>query len=460
MTSGIAVTAPVGAPAARDEIDLSRATIRRVSLRLFPLLFVLFVCNYVDRYNVAMAKLQMNRDLHFSETAYGVGVSVFFVGYVLFEVPSNLILARVGARRWIARIMISWGLVASAMMFVRTPIHFYVLRVLLGVAEAGFFPGILYHLRQWFPAAQRATALSRFMIAMPLAGMIGNPLSGWLLGFDGRLGLRGWQWVFLVEGIPSVLLGLAVLALLTDRPEQARWLSAEQRSWLAARLARDEDESSAPRGVSARRALVHPTIWLVALPFVLNTMIFSSFLSWAPSAIRDTLRVSDLATGLITGASACLAAATMLTIGVTIDRTGERCLHASAAALLVAFGYAGAALIPSPVGRVACLALVNVGAVSFSLAFWSVSTSLLRGTAAAGGIALVNSLGNIGGLVGPAMIGRIKDATGDTRGGFLVLAALAVVEATVFLSFRRMPAFSFDNRRRVATSPALARAEV
>jgi MFS family permease len=410
-------------------------------LRLFPLLFALFICNYVDRSNVAMAKLQMNRDLHFSETAYSLGVSLFFVGYILFEVPSNLILARVGARRWIARIMISWGIVASAMMFVRTPIHFYALRVLLGVAEAGFIPGIIYYLAQWFPAAQRARALARFLIAMPLAGTIGNPLSGWLLGLDGRFGLRGWQWVFLVEGIPSVLLGIAVLALLTDRPEQARWLSTEQRTWLAERLARDEEESSAPHGVSALRVLVYPTIWLLALPFVLATTTNSSFLFWAPSVIQNTLHLSNLATGLVTGASACLAAAAMLTIGVSLDRTGERCLHASAAALLVAIGYAGAALFPSPLGRVAGLVLVNVGVMSVSLSFWSVSSSLLRGTAAAGGIALVNSLGNIGSAVGPSLVGRIKDATGDTRDAFLVLAALALVEAALFVAFRGRAAF-------------------
>src|SRR5262249_41831161 len=275
-------------------------------LRLFPLLLALFVCNYIDRFNVAIAALQMNRDLEFSASAYGFGVSIFFVGYILFEVPSNLILAKVGARRWIARIMISWGLVASAMMFVRTPMQFYGLRVLLGTAEAGFFPGIVFYLGQWFPAAKRASALSRFMIAMPLASIVGNPLGGWLLGLNGRLGLRGWQWVFLVEGIPSVLLGLAVLGLLTDCPERARWLSAEQRSWLVGRLARDQEESSAPHGLSVLRALVYPAIWLVAVPYVMANMTFYGYLTWAPTVISDTLHVSNLATGFITGASACL----------------------------------------------------------------------------------------------------------------------------------------------------------
>src|SRR5262245_48391580 len=220
-----AISASGDVPVARDDTELARATLRRVSLRLLPLLFALYVFNYVDRTNVAMAKLQMARDLGLSDSAYGFGVSIFFLGYCLFEVPSNILMARVGARRWMARIVISWGLIASAMTFVRTPAQFYGLRVLLGVAEAGFFPGIVYYLSQWFPTAQRARALSRFIIATPLSAMLGNPLAGWLMRLDGSLGLEGWRWVFLVEGIPSVVLGVITLVLLTDSPEKARWLS-------------------------------------------------------------------------------------------------------------------------------------------------------------------------------------------------------------------------------------------
>src|SRR5262245_46338741 len=242
---------------------------QRVARRLLPLLFVLYICNYVDRTNVAIAKLQMNHDLGMSDTAYGFGFGIFFLGYVVFEVPSNLILARVGARRWIARIMISWGLIASALMFMRTPVQFYWLRFLLGVAEAGFSPGISYYLSQWFPAKQRARAIAGFMIAIPVSFVVGNPLGGWLLGLDGRLGLRGWQWLFFLEGVPSVVLGIAVLAVLTDRVAEARWLSADQRAWLAARLARDAEECSAPHGLAPLRALAHPMVWLVALPYVL-----------------------------------------------------------------------------------------------------------------------------------------------------------------------------------------------
>ena len=258
------VSVSVHVPVARDDSELERATMRQVSFRLFPLLFALFVSNYVDRLNVGMAGLQMNRDLGLSATAYGFGAGIFFAGYAVFEVPSNLILARVGARRWIARIVISWGLIASAMAFVKTPAQFYGLRLLLGIAEAGFFPGIVYYLSQWFPVAQRARALSRFIMAVPLSAMIGNPLAGWLMGFDGSLGLRGWRWVFLIEGIPSVLLGVITLAFLTDSPGRARWLSDEQRAWLGERLRRDEEGSPAPHGVPALRALAHPIVQAVS----------------------------------------------------------------------------------------------------------------------------------------------------------------------------------------------------
>jgi ACS family tartrate transporter-like MFS transporter len=443
------VIAPVGGHTDWAEREVERMTMGRVGVRILPLLFVLFVCNYIDRTNIAMAKLEMNRDLHFSETAYGIGASIFFIGYILFEVPSNLILVRVGARRWIARIMISWGFVATAMMFIRTPIHFYALRVLLGLTEAGFFPGIIYYLGQWFPAAQRARTIARFMIGMALAGSIGNPLSGWLLGLDGRLGLHGWQWVFLVEGLLSVLLGLVVLAFLTDRPEKARWLSREQRRWLVARLARDQAESSVPHGLSLRQALGYPALWLVALPFLLAVVCFYGYLFWAPDFVRDTLQASAMATGIIVGLSACLAAASMLAIGLSCDRIGERCLHTSAATMLTAFGFAGAALLPNPIARVASLVLANVGVMSFTVAFWSVSSSLLQGTAGAAGIALVNSVGNIGGLVGPFMMGRLKDATGGMTESFLLVSGLAAVTSLLFVVYRGRAVFGPADPRRL-----------
>lgn len=418
-------------PPILDEIAIGTATLRRVSWRLLPFLFVLYVFNFLDRTNVGIAALQMNRDLQFSATAYGFGAGIFFVGYALFEVPSNLILARVGTRRWIARIMISWGLLASATMFVQTPMQFYVVRFLLGVAEAGFFPGIVYYLSLWFPADQRARAMARFMIAIPLSGAIGNPLGAWLLGFDGAMGLAGWQWLFLIEGLPSVVLGFAVLAWLTDYPKDARWLAPEQRDWLAARLARDGAVSPAGHTSSVWRALAHPAVWALALLYFLMLTLMYSYTFWAPLLIRDGLQASNTATGIITGGIALLTAGFMLLVGASSDRTGERFVHVAGCALVSAAGCLGAALLPHPVARAAALAVVFFGAVGFASPFWCLPTMLTRGTAAAAAIALVNSFGNVGGFAGPYVMGVLHDATGGTEGAFVALAAVAVLAAGV-----------------------------
>jgi ACS family tartrate transporter-like MFS transporter len=435
-------TASPGVVVDHDESDLAQTTIRRVSLRLLPFLFLLFVCNYIDRTNVAIAALQMNRDLHFSASAYGFGTGIFFLGYALFEVPSNLLLVRVGARRWIARIMISWGVIASAMMFVRTPPQFYLVRILLGIAEAGFFPGIVYYLSQWFPAVQRGRALARFMIAVPLAGAIGNPISAWLLGLDGWYGLAGWQWVFLLEGLPSVLIGLSVLAILTDRPAQAQWLSEPQREWLIARLQRDGDESTAPHGVPPLRALMHPIVMLLSLLYFLAMTSHYGYLFWAPTIVRDELHAGSTAAGLVTGGIACCAAGVMLIVGSSSDRTGERFFHTAVGLALAAMGYVGAALLADPVARVASLALVPAGLYGSIAPFWCLPSAILRGSAAAAGIAFVNSFGNLGGLVGPYALGALKDTTGSTTGALLGLAMMALAAGVLALVLRRQAAIA------------------
>ena len=442
MSSSTAIPASSGVGIDRGDTDLARATMRRVSLRLLPFLFLIYIFNFLDRTNVAIAALQMNRDLHFSATAYGFGAGIFSLGYALFEVPSNLVLARVGARYWIARIMITWGLVAAAMMFVHTPIQFYSLRFLLGVAEAGFAPGIIYYLSGWFPAPQRGRALSRFLTAIPLSAAIGNPLSAWLLELDGLRGLAGWQWLFLLEGIPPVLLGFAVLAFLPDQPAGARWLPVEQRDWLTARLRRDADESPAPHGVAPLRALVLPMIWLASLPYFLLVTTQYGYTFWAPTMIRDALQASNTTTGLITGGIACVAAGVMLAVGASSDRTGERFFHASACAVLAALGCVSAALLPHPLARVAGLALVSIGVHAFYAPFWCVPTALLRGTAAATGIALVGSLGHVGGFVGPYVLGLLTDTTGSTTVALLGLASLALTAAALCFVLRGQAAFA------------------
>jgi len=435
---------------ARDGSALEQVTMRRVSFRLLPFLFILYIANYLDRTNVAMAALQMNRDLHFSAAAYGLGAGIFFIGYCLLEVPSNLMLARVGARRWIARIMISWGVIASAMLFVRTPIQFYSLRFLLGVAEAGFFPGIIYYLSQWFPAPARGRATALFAIAIPLSGAIGNPLSASLLGLDGALRLAGWQWLFLLEGIPAVLLGIATLVLLTDRPADAQWLSDEQRTWLSERMRRDEDESAAPHGVPPLRAIAQPLLWLVALPYLLLCTIGYVYVFWAPTVVRDSLHMSAVGTGIILGVIASLGAGGMFLAAVSADRGGEHCLRAGAGLALSAIGYAGAALLPTPIGRVGGLALAFIGTNAAFVPYWCIPPMLLRGSAAAAGIALVNALGNLGGFLGPYAMGWFIDVTGGTRGAFLGAAVLGLIAAALCVGLRSRIAFATPTRTRRA----------
>jgi len=409
---------------------------RRVTLRLIPFVFVLYIFNFLDRSNVGLAALQMNRDLQFSATAFSVGAGIFFIGYALFEVPSNLLLVRVGARRWVARIMISWGVLASALMFVRTPTQFYVLRFLLGVAEAGFFPAILYYLSQWYPASMRARSSAWFMIAIPLSGAVGGPLGGWLLGLNGRGGLAGWQWLFLLEGIPSFLLGFVVLAYLTEKPEEAHWLSREQRAWLIDRLRRDREQSPANHAMPPLRALAHPMIWLAALPEFLVTTTGYAYLFWGPTMLRTTLQITNAQIGWIMGAIAAMAALGMLLVGASSDRTSERFFHAAACALVVSLGCAGAAMFSSPIAKMVSLSLANIAVISFLAPFWVLPTILLSGTSAAVGIALVNAIGNVGGFVGPMIVGFLKTNTGGDEGALLSLSAMAFIAAIVCIVMR------------------------
>jgi ACS family tartrate transporter-like MFS transporter len=449
MSSSNTIPAPWGVGIDQSNTELARTTIRKVSLRLLPFLFVLFICNYLDRTNVAIAALQMNRDLRFSASAYGLGAGIFFIGYALFEVPSNLLLARVGARRWIARIMISWGVIATAMMFVRSPLQFYALRFLLGIAEAGFFPGIVYYLSEWFPVVHRARALARFMTAVPICGAIGNPLSAWLLRLDGSRGLAGWQWLFLLEGIPSVVLGFTVLGLLDDKPANAGWLSAEQRKWLAASL--QQEHGSSTQDHSPLQALMHPVVWLASLLYFLAMTTHYGYLFWAPTIVRDALHVSDMTTGLITGGIAGLAAIAMLAVGASSDRRKERSVHAAACIILAGVGCASAALLPHPVARVAGLALVPIGIYGFLAPFWCLPSTLLRGAAAAAGIAFINSLGNTGGFVGPYVLGVLKDSTGSPNGALVGLALLASAAGVLCLVLRQRSGLTLA----VSSAPAL-----
>jgi MFS transporter, ACS family, tartrate transporter len=428
---------------AEDEATLENETMRKVSLRLLPFLFLLFVLNFLDRSNISLAALQMNRDLHFSSSAFGFGAGIFFIGYAIFEVPSNLALSRIGARRWIARIMISWGIIATGMMLVRTPLQFYVLRFLLGVAEAGFFPGIVYYLTQWFPAPRRARASSQFMIALPISGVVGGTLGGLLLNLDGQLGIPGWQWLFLAEGLPSILVGITVLWYLTDKPRDAKWLDDRQRAWLVDRMEHDAQSASTSHETSPLHALRQPVIWLLALPYFFMLTAGYGYTFWAPTVIQDALHISNSQTGFVTAAIAAVSMCVMLLTARSSDQNNERFYHAALGGTLIAIGFAGAALLPQPIMRVMFLGTVIIGCNLMLAPFWCLPPMILSGSAAAVGIALINSLGNTGGFIGPYVIGFVKDATGGTKGSFLALAVFGVASAGSLLILKRL---AFDDR--------------
>jgi ACS family tartrate transporter-like MFS transporter len=420
--------------------EFEAATMRKVSRRLIPFLFVLYVAAYLDRINVGFAQLQMKGALGFSDTVFGLGTGIFFIGYFLFEVPSNLILARMGARLWIARIMITWGLISSAMVFVRTPVSFYALRFLLGVAEAGFFPGVIYYMSGWFPAAARAAAVSRFMTATAVSGIVGGPLSGALFTLDGKAGLAGWQWIFLAEGIPSLVLGVATLFFLTNRPEEAAWLSPAEREHLATIMRAEAEDITRQGHVSVRRALLHPTVWrLSLLSFTLLVGLYSiSF--WLPQIVKSLSGLDNVRVAILSAVPYLVAVVAMVMVGGHSDRSRERCLHIGAAALIGAIGIATTAYVDSPMPGLIALSVAAAGIFSAIPVFWSLPTAFLSGTASAGAIALINSLGNLGGFVGPYLIGYVREATGGFKGSLLTIAGLLLCGAALAVGLRRSPA--------------------
>ncbi len=372
--------------------SLEDAVLRKVSRRLIPFLFLLYVFNILDRINVGFARLgsHMLNDLHLTEADYGWGVGIFSLGYFLFEVPSNLMLRRTGARRWIARILVSWGLLSAGMMFMTGPWSFYGLRFLLGLAEAGFFPGIILYLSYWFPARQRASAVSRFMTGSALTGIVGNPLSGAILHYlDGSAGLAGWRWLFLLEGVPTVILGVIALYFLTDRPEQARWLTAPERDWLAARMSREERHREQHHGLTLLQTLSNPRVWLLCTVYFTVSMGAYGFGAYAPKLVSDRFAgLNSFQVGLIAAVPNLATIVSMVVVGTHSDRTGERRWHVAGSAFTAALGWLLVAWVQEPGWVLVGLALAQAGMLSMLAPFWSLPTSFLSGAAAAGGIAL------------------------------------------------------------------------
>jgi MFS transporter, ACS family, tartrate transporter len=417
-----------------------RAVISRVTKRLVAFAFICYVVAYVDRVNIGFAAGALQRDLHLSDTAYGIGAGLFFLGYCLFEIPSNLLLERVGARRWIARIMIVWGLVSMATMFVTGVGTFYAARIILGIAEAGFFPGMVLYLTYWIPAAERARTGALFMMAAPIAIIVGAPVSEAILSLHQRGGLAGWQWLFLLEGAPAVVLGVLALRILTDRPEQARWLDARQREWLSTTMAAERAARAQLGHASVFAGFTSPKVWRLSAVYFLNTLVTYGVFLWLPKILRDLSGSSGWRLTAITSIPFVCALVGMIVIGRHSDRTGERKRHVAACALTAATGLiVGAAFTHNLPLLVLSFAFSQVGQRSVMSVFWSIPPMVLGGTAAAAGIALINAIGNLGGFVGPSVMGWLRDATGGYGGGMLVLAAGLLVAAGLVLTIDLPP---------------------
>jgi MFS family permease len=415
-----------------DEDAFEDRIYRKVNWRIIPLFIACFLFAYLDRVNISFAKLQMQSDLGFSETVYGLGASLFFVGYFLFEVPSNMLLHKIGARVWIARIMVSWGITSACMMFVQSEFWFYTLRFLIGVMEAGFVPGVLYFFTQWYPGNRRARVNSYFKSSICLCGIVGGPIAGLILGhFDGVLGMPGWRWLFLLEGIPSVLLGVVVFWFVCDRIEDASWLNDREKKVVLARMAR-EVQPETPQ--TFKDIWKHPTTYVMSVIYLCLVMALTGLLFWMPQLIKTAGVADTMDIGLLTVIPYVGAVVGNLLIGASSDRHGERRWHMAACALLTAAGYLVCAsfpgqLVPLMIG----MTMIMTGIIAWMPIFWTIPPRFLSGLAAAAGIALINSIGQLGGIIAPFMVGRIKDLTGAATPALFVLCAVCVLATALII---------------------------
>ena len=419
---------------------------RKAAWRLLPVISIGYALAYIDRINISFASLRMNDDLHFSATVYGLGAGLFFIGYALCEVPSNLLLLRFGARRWLARIMITWGALATAMMLVRNPWEFYAVRLLLGVAEAGFFPGIVYYLTLWFPSRVRARAVARFYIALPLSSVVMGSLAGWLMGLNGKLGLAGWQWLFLVEGIPPVLFGLVILRALPDGPKHAPWLTAAEKAWLTRQLASDDAKAHLGHEAGILHALLSAKVWMIGLFFFFMLTCSYAFQFSGPAILEAATGWNVSQVGFLTAAMGIAGAAAMLFAGVSSDRSGDRGLHCIVLCCVMAAGYVVASYAHPAwlvVVALTCAFMAFCATLGPAVA---VPTEFLAGRAAAAGIAAMNTITMFSGFVGPLWMGRMKDLTGSYWLGLRWLIVPSLTAAALMIVLMRSLA-----RRKVGT---------
>jgi MFS family permease len=411
---------------------IEKETMRRVIRRLIPLLMASYFAAYLDRVNVGFAALTMNKSLGFSAEIFGIGSGIFFLGYFLFEIPSNLILSKVGARRWIGRILLTWGVISGATAFVTGTWSFIGIRFLLGLAEAGFYPGIILYLTWWFPSAYRSRIIGIFMTAIPISIVTGSLVSSQILRLGAWGGLQDWQWLFILEALPALILGVVVLKYLTDGPAQAHWLRPEQRDWLIGRLAAERSQKEAIRHYSLGQTMRNSRVWLLTLVYFGQNMTGYGLVLFLPQIVRR-FGVGVGMNGLISALPFAAAAVGMVLWGLHSDRTGERHLHAAAACFLNFAGLAVCIFIQDPLYLMIAIILAQVGQSSIAPPFWTLPTAMLSGTAAAGGIALINAVGNLGGFLGPYMMGSIKDATGSFSIGLLSIAFGALVSSIVLM---------------------------
>ncbi len=411
---------------------LERECMRRVTNRLIPLLMICYFVGYLDRVNVSFAGVTMNKALGFSSAVFGFGAGVFFLGYFLFEIPSNLILERVGARRWIARILITWGVISGLTAGVWSEGSFYVIRFLLGLAEAGFYPGIILYLTWWFPSYYRSRIIGLFMTAIPISVIFGSIVSGIILSFDGALGLAGWQWLFILEAVPAIILGFVVLFYLTDLPEGAHWLTPEQRTWLSGRIASERAQRESVRHFALGETFRNGKVWALTLVYFGQNVAGYGLVIFLPTIIKR-FGVTDWETGLINAIPFVFAAIGMVLWGLHSDRTGERNWHTAAACFLAFIGLAVTLGIDNPYWLMVAIVFAQIGQAAIAPTFWTLPTAMLSGTAAAGGIAMINAVGNIGGFVGPYLMGVVRDATGNFKLGLFTIACFALMAGVVVL---------------------------
>jgi len=411
---------------------IERETIARVRRRLIPLLFICYYAAYLDRVNVGFGALQMNKALGFSATVFGLGSGIFFIGYFLFEIPSNLILEKVGARRWIARILLTWGIISALNAFVWSSTSFYSVRFLLGLAEAGYYPGIILFLTWWFPARYRARMIAQFMTAIPVAVVTGSIVSGYLLQLDGVLGLQGWQWLFIIEALPAVVLSVVVYFYLTDGPADANWLSPAQREWLSKRLAGERSQRESIRSYGLAETLRNGRVWALTLIYFGQNVTGYGLVLFLPQIVKR-FGLSNVETGFVTALPYLFGIVALLAWGIYSDRTGSRSGLCGIACLVYAAALMSCLVLDNPVFMMIAIIIAQMAAAGIAPNFWALPTAMLTGSAAAGGIALINAVGNLGGFLGPYAMGVIQDATGSFQIGLMAISFGAIVSGVVVL---------------------------